>query len=187
MADSGERTEQPTQRRLERARREGQFPSSKEFISSVQFLAFLVLSVGFGGVWFFKVLSITRQLLSRAFSTELTPKVLVAMVYEFVLPMLTPLLLGGGLLLLIVMFAQMATTQFGLSPSKLVPDIQRLNFVSKIKNLPGQNLPPFLQALVLLPLIGMRVNNKEPKTRTQFRPRPGITRRLARCWSTAPS
>src|SRR5258708_39437234 len=107
MADSGQRTEQPTQRRLERARREGQFPSSKEFISSVQFLAFLTLAVGFGGVWFFKVLSITRQLLSRAFSTQLTPRVLVAFVYEFVLPMLTPPVLGGGLMLLILLFAQM--------------------------------------------------------------------------------
>jgi len=168
MAHSGQHTEQPTQRRLEKARREGQFPSSKEFLSSVQFLAFLTLAVGFGGAWFFKVLSITRQLLSRAFSTELTPKALVALVYEFVLPMLTPLLLGGGLLLLIVLFAQMSTTQIGLSPSKLAPDIKRLNFVSKVKNLPGQNLPPFLQALVLLPLIGLVVYYEVTENLDQF-------------------
>src|SRR5260370_25911942 len=100
MADSGQHTEQPTQRRLEKARREGQFPSSKEFISSVQFLAFMILTVGFGGAWFLKILNITRQLMSRAFATELTSKALVALVYEFVLPMLTPLLLCGGLQLL---------------------------------------------------------------------------------------
>ena len=175
MADSGQRTEQPTQRRLEKARTEGQFPASKEFISSVQFLAFLILAVGFGGAWFFKVLSVTHQLLARAFSTELTPKTLLALIYELVLPMLTPLLAGGGLLLLIVLFAQMVTTQFGISPSKLVPDVKRLNFFSRIKNLPGQNVPPFLQALVLLPLIGLVVYYEVTENLDQFLVLPWMT------------
>jgi flagellar biosynthetic protein FlhB len=161
MADSGQRTEQPTQRRLERARREGQFPASREFVSSVQFLGFLSLAAGCGGAWFFQALRITRQLLARAFSPEVTHEftrpTLLALIYEYILPLLTPLLLGGGCLLFLVLFAQMATTQFGLSPSKLAPDIQRLNFLSKIQNLPGQNLPIFFQALILLPLIGLVV------------------------------
>jgi flagellar biosynthesis protein FlhB len=37
-AEGGQRTEQPTQRRLIRARKEGDFPSSREFLASIQFL-----------------------------------------------------------------------------------------------------------------------------------------------------
>jgi flagellar biosynthetic protein FlhB len=157
MADSGQRTEQPTQRRLEKARREGQFPSSKEFVSAVQFLGFLILAAGFGGAWFLRILNFTRQLLARAFFTELTPAELVSLVRELILPTLTPLLLGGGALVLLVLFVQMASTRFGISLSKLAPDFQRLNFLSKIQNLPAQNLPSFFQALILLPLIGLVV------------------------------
>ena len=157
MSESGQRTEKPTQQRLDRARREGQFPASKEFVSAVQFLGVLTLIVSFGGVWFVRVLSITRQLLARAFSTDLTAQSLVFLVHEFFLPILTPLLLGGASLVLMVVFAQLLSTRFGLSPSKLVPDIKRLDFFSKFKNLPGQNLPPFFQAAALVPLIGLVV------------------------------
>jgi flagellar biosynthesis protein FlhB len=45
----------------------------------------------------------------------------------------------------------------GISPSKLAPDFKRLNFLKNITNLPGRNLPMFLQALALLPLVGMVV------------------------------
>jgi flagellar biosynthetic protein FlhB len=40
----------------------------------------------------------------------------------------------------------------GLTLKKLAPDIKRINPVSKLQNLPRQNIPQFLQALVLLPL-----------------------------------
>ena len=41
--DSHSKTEQPTGKRLEKARTEGNFPVSKEFVASLQFLIFVVL------------------------------------------------------------------------------------------------------------------------------------------------
>lgn len=170
MADSGQRTEQPTQRRLEKARRDGQFPASKEFISAVQFLGFLMLAAALGGSWFAQMRMLLRQLLTRAFSLgytphdarrlappldpQLSPGELMAIVHHLVLPMLLPLLAGGAALVLLVLLAQLGSTGLGVSLSKLAPDFKRLDFLSRIGNLPGQNLPPFLQALILLPLIG---------------------------------
>jgi flagellar biosynthesis protein FlhB len=157
MPGGGQRTEQPTQQRLEKARREGQFPSSNEFVSAVQFLGFLVLSTSLGGAWFLAILTHSRRLLMRAFNTELTPAALLALVAELILPGLTPLLLGGAALVMLVLLAQMTSTRFGVSLAKLAPDITRLNFFSRIKNLPSQNLPPFFQAVALLPLISLVV------------------------------
>jgi flagellar biosynthetic protein FlhB len=168
MADSGQRTEQPTQRRRERARREGQFPSSREFISAVQFLGFMALAVGFSGLWLFRVMRLTRVLLARAFSTELTSTALIALVHQVILPELTPLILGGVLLVVLVLFMQLATTGFGISAAKLAPDFKRFNIVSRLQNLPGQNLPIFFQALILLPVVGLAVYYEVTENLDQF-------------------
>ena len=48
MADQSGKTEQPTQRRLKKAREEGQFPAAREFVAALQFLVFLCL-LGAGG------------------------------------------------------------------------------------------------------------------------------------------
>src|SRR5207248_8993439 len=45
-------------------------------------------------------------------------------------------------------------TRMGVSFAKLAPDWKRLSFGRKLTSLPGQNLPAFLQAVLLLPLVG---------------------------------
>ena len=41
MADKDQKTEQPTQRRLKKAREEGKFPTARVFVGALQFLAFV--------------------------------------------------------------------------------------------------------------------------------------------------
>jgi flagellar biosynthesis protein FlhB len=157
MADNGQRTEQPTQRRVDRARREGHFPASKEFVSSVQLLGFVAITVSLGGAWFGKTAQFVRTMLSRAPSIELTPGWFVQFSRGAVLSEILPLLLGGLALIFLVLFAQFATTRFGVSAAKLAPDFKRLSPLSRLKNLPAQNLPVLLQELILLPVIGYAV------------------------------
>ncbi|HEV2201282.1 MAG TPA: EscU/YscU/HrcU family type III secretion system export apparatus switch protein [Bryobacteraceae bacterium] len=170
MAD--QRTEKPTQRRIDRARREGNFPSSREFVSAAQFLAFVALATGFSSVWFFGLVRLTRGLLreavhagafhaeaihTEAFGGDLTAEALVALVHRMVLPALVPLIAGGAALAAAAVGVQLVSTRFGLAPAKLIPDGKRLSVINKIKNLPAQNLPIFLQALVLLPVVALVV------------------------------
>ncbi len=157
MADTGQRTEKPTLRRVERARREGNFPSSREFLSAVQFAAFVALVTAFGGAWLMRTARLMRALFARAFSGDLDATGLAALVRSVIVPALVPLLLAGGALVLLAIFTQLATTRMGISAAKLAPDYRRLNFFSRIKNLPAQNLPVFLQALLLLPVVGLVV------------------------------
>jgi flagellar biosynthetic protein FlhB len=51
----------------------------------------------------------------------------------------------------------LAITRFGFSGKNVMPQFGRLNFFNKIREVPRQNLPMFLQALVLLPVFGMAV------------------------------
>lgn len=50
MSDKSQKTEKPTARRQEKARKEGQFPTAKDFVSAVQFLAFVAMLAWWGVV-----------------------------------------------------------------------------------------------------------------------------------------
>ena len=51
MADKDQKTEQPTQRRMNKAREEGNFPTARVFVSALQFLAFVALLHSWGPAW----------------------------------------------------------------------------------------------------------------------------------------
>src|ERR1041385_9064421 len=138
MADSGQRTEKPTQRRIDKARREGNFPSSREFVSSVQFLGFVTIAAAFGGSFVVRTARVIRYLLASAFTTDLTVAGLTSIVRNVIVPALAPLLFAGAALVLLVLFAQLATTKLGIAGKKLAPDIKRLDPLKKLKSLPGQ-------------------------------------------------
>src|SRR5208283_2846583 len=108
MADSGQKTEKATQRRLEKARKEGNFPASREFISSVQFLGFVTLLVTFGSAWLIRTMHLTRILLARAFTGDLTAASLVSVVRQLIAPAFVPLMMGGATLVVLVVALQLA-------------------------------------------------------------------------------
>lgn len=160
MAD--EQTEKPTQRRLDKARSEGNLPSSREFVSATQFIAFVALATGFSATWFFALMGLTRGLLRYAFigggrTRDVTVSALVLLTRDVILPALAPLFFVGAALVVIVVGVQLASTRFGFAPAKLIPDFKRLSIGNKIKNLPAQNIPVLLQALVILPLVAFVV------------------------------
>lgn len=156
MADN-QHTEKPTQRRVDRARREGNFPASREFISSVQFLGFVAIAVTFTGAFLVRIARLMRELLARAFTTEITKTALVSLSRNLIAPVFEPLIFAGLALLILVAGVQLGTTKMGISVAKLAPDFNRLNFLKRFSSVPAQNVPMFLQALVLLPLVGLVV------------------------------
>jgi flagellar biosynthetic protein FlhB len=98
-----------------------------------------------------------RLLLEAAFHLEVSPPNLAAFAWSVLVPHFAPLLLAGGAMFAALVSAQLGVTRLGLSPSKLAPDLKRLNPMSKFAGLVGQNVPMFVQALVILPLAGMVV------------------------------
>jgi flagellar biosynthesis protein FlhB len=69
MADS-QKTEQPTQRRLKKAREEGNFVSSRQFMAGTQFLAFVTLLRLFGQPWLVSLRAIMASTFQLASSRE---------------------------------------------------------------------------------------------------------------------
>jgi flagellar biosynthetic protein FlhB len=148
-------SEQPTQRRLDKAREEGNFPASREFINAAHFAGAVVLVTMFSSGFLMQFLALMRRLLSLAFSASINQQQVVAWSRHLIAPNLLPLIFGGVTLTVAVVAIQLGSTKLGVSFKKLAPDIKRLNPLSKLTGLPGQNLPIFVQALLLLPLVGL--------------------------------
>ncbi len=156
MADE-QRTEKPTKRRVDRARREGNFPASREFISSVQFLGFVTLATAFSGSLMLRVARVMRDVFARVFTIDLTPTAVVVLMRDEIFPLLAPVIAAGAALIVLVIAAQLATTRMGISLNKLAPDFNRLNVIKRFSSIPAQNIPLFFQALLLLPVVGLVV------------------------------
>jgi flagellar biosynthetic protein FlhB len=157
MSQKDQRTEQPTQRRLEKARKEGQFPVSREFVSSVQFTIFVALVVAYAPGWFDQAKAVLAHITAYAFQPNLSLQTWIALLYGLATPVAQPLLMLGAALAISSLMVQLGTTRFGFATSRLALDLQRLDPFKRIAQLPQQNIPQLAQALILLPLFSLAV------------------------------
>ena len=100
MADKSQRTEQPTPHRIDKARREGQFASSKELLGALQFLAFVFLLARFGPAWLERTLRSTQVLFGKAFRSGLGTSELAGLCRQALAESLVPLLVVGAVMVL---------------------------------------------------------------------------------------
>ena len=157
MADNGQKTEKPTKRKLDKARREGQFPASRELLAALQFLTFVVLAAAGARGFLERAREVMRYFLAAAFRLQLTPHAVSALYVQSVGHLFRPLVEMGVCLTGIALAAQLGSTRLGVSLKKLAPDPKRLNPLQKIKSVPQQNVSSFLQALLFLPLMALAV------------------------------
>jgi len=154
MTNHGEKSEKPTQRRLVKARREGQFASSKDFVGGLQFTAFVILLAEVGPRMFTNFKQATRALLSQAFRPDLGPSTLREIVHQALANTLFPLAASGGILVLSALALQLASTGFSLSFQKLVPKAVNFSVISKLKQAPQRGMASAIQAIALLLVFG---------------------------------
>ena len=153
MADHSGKTEQPTQRRVEKARQEGQFVSAREFVAALQFLVFLGLLGAGGASWFAQFRETTRNLLSSAFTQDLTAQQCRRLAWQVFQSNILPLILGGLGIVAATLALRLGTTRFGFSLKKLTPDFKRLNPLARLRELPRQNFSSLVEASILLPVL----------------------------------
>jgi len=152
MADKGQKTEQPTQRRLQKAREEGNFPTARVFISAAQFLVFVAMIRSWGSTWVSGTHRTMALLLEHALQPSLSAGYLLHLGVELIRETFGPLAILGAVLMLVTLAAQLLVTRMGISLKKLSPDPKRLNPLAKFRDLPKQNLPALAQASIMLPV-----------------------------------
>jgi flagellar biosynthetic protein FlhB len=152
MANSSQ-TEKPTPQRLKKAREKGEFPAAREFVSALQFFAFVTLAGAYFGMWLSGLQSAVRMGLRDAFAATLTAADLVIAMKRMAGAALLPLAEFGAALMALTFLVQMGATNMGFSLARLSPKFERLNPANKLRELPGNNAVNFLQAAIMIPLM----------------------------------
>jgi len=155
MADKDQRTEQPTQHRLKKAREEGRFPTARVFVSALQFLAFVAMLRVFGLPWILSLRNVISEILRHATSASMPPADIIYFGLRLLRHLLTPLLSLGGVMIGITIGVQLIVTRMGISLKSLTPSGQRLNPMNRLRQLPKQNLSALLQAVVMIPVFAI--------------------------------
>ena len=154
MPDQSQKTEQPTHHRLIKARREGQFPVSKDLISAVQLALGLTLVMSGGRSLGQAMVEMTNALFNQAFSpAELTIHELTRLCSIILQRPLLMVTEAGFVLFGVTLFAQLASTGFGLAGKQPVPNISRLQVGSRLSKMPADNMTSTVRAALLLPVI----------------------------------
>jgi flagellar biosynthesis protein FlhB len=154
VSDKGQKTEQPTQQRRQKSRREGRFASSRELISALQFVSVLMIAQSSGESLSQDVTSLWANLFRQAFSpATLTSNQFVKLIRLFVGPFFYHFFLLITFVVAAVLIVQLASTGFGLASKQLMPDWKRLDFRSKLSQMPKENVGNTVRALVLLAFI----------------------------------
>lgn len=152
MAD--QKTEQPTQSRLQKTKKEGRFPVSRDFIAALQLAAVFLIFLSYAKDLWHGSLVFTSFLFRQAFSSNtLTAERLVQIYNRLIFPEMLNLLRAGGVIIVLVLLIQLGSNGFGLAAKQLAPDIKRLNFFSRAKQLPMENLTSTVRAALLIPAI----------------------------------
>src|SRR5579862_9241085 len=157
MNPSGEKTEQATPRRLIKARKEGQFAASHDFVSGLQFTVFVILIAQSGPSLLATLKEVTRGLFIEAFRGDLEPATMIGILHEALSRSLTPLLYTSGILLVTAFAFQLASTGFSFSLSRMTPKTSNFNVLSKLQSLPQKGLVSAIQAILLVAMFGVTI------------------------------
>lgn len=157
MANYGDKSEKPTQRKLIKARREGQFASSKDFVGGLQFTAFVILLIQVGPRFFANFQEATRATLNQAFRSDLTPAALLEVVRQSFAHTLFPLAAVSSILVFSALACQLASTRFSFSLQKLAPKATNFNLLSKLKEAPRRGFASAVQAIAMLLVFGVLI------------------------------
>ena len=153
MADNSQKTERASPRRLQKARTEGDFPAVREFVSAVQFLAFILLASAYFPAWLNNLRAAFQMGLRQAFSATLTPTDLMTIFNRLSASVLKPLAYVGLALLAVTILIQLASANLSFSLARLAPKFDRINPITRLKDMPSRNLGQLFQALVMIPVM----------------------------------
>lgn len=149
MADAN-KTEKPTGKRLEKARREGQFPASREIVTAGQFLVFVTIAGACFPGWMASMKAMVRESLEAAFRGQLDVERLPGIASSMMQGAFVPLALLAGASVATTLAVQLAVTRLGFSFKKFQPDFSRMLPLKKIQQMVSQGPSALLQAAVML-------------------------------------
>jgi len=158
MAESetgGERTEEPSQRRLQEARERGQIPRSRELTNFATMIGGSAALVAIGGTVAAHLSQLMRRSLSIDAKSLRTTDSMTASLGDAGITAVTAILPVFGTLVCMVLLASVVLGGWNFSSKALTPDFSRLSPLSGIKRLFGfHGVSELLKALLKCIVVG---------------------------------
>jgi flagellar biosynthetic protein FlhB len=148
MAD--DKQEKPTPERLRKAREKGQFLTSHGILSAVQFVVFVAVIGSLLPKWLTGLQHAMSRILKQAMDAEIGSAEWPTLIGGLLLETLLPLIVLGGILFIATVAIHLGMTRLGFSLTRLTPQFDRLNPLSRLKSLPAQNLKAVFEAALLI-------------------------------------
>ena len=155
MPDTSQKTEKPTQKRLEKARKEGQFATSRDFVGALQFLAAVVILGNWAPAWFNDLRQVLRLEILCAFKQDLSIPAITEIGWTAGKYVFVPVFTAGAMLVTVTLGVQLCLTRFGFSMRRLTPKWSRMSPLGRLKELPKNNLFATVQTVVTIALCGL--------------------------------
>ncbi|HTV97386.1 MAG TPA: flagellar biosynthesis protein FlhB [Steroidobacteraceae bacterium] len=133
----GERTEEPSQRRLQEARERGQVPRSRELTSFATMIAGSAALVATGSTFAGRMSELMRRSMAIDPGSLADPRSMLSSLGQAAMLGLAALLPIFGALIVLVVLAAIALGGWNFSPAALVPDFTRLSPLEGVKRLFG--------------------------------------------------
>jgi flagellar biosynthesis protein FlhB len=133
----GERTEEPSQKRLQDARERGQVPRSRELTNFATMIGGSAMLVAIGGALAARLSQMMHHALVIDPQRLLDPESMLTSLGEACMSALTILLPMFGALIGLVLLASVALGGWNFSPQALAPDFMRLSPLAGMKRLFG--------------------------------------------------
>jgi flagellar biosynthetic protein FlhB len=140
---------------MEKARKEGNFPLSPEFLSASYFGVCVTLLIVYSHRWTEALFEVMRRGLAESIEWDGSVPSLLGIARQWLLALGTPLLTAGLSAAILALFLQLVQTRFGIATAKLKPDWGRLNPAQKAKSVLQRGGTQFVYAMFLLPIMGL--------------------------------
>jgi flagellar biosynthesis protein FlhB len=134
----GERTEEPSQRRLDEARKRGQVPRSRELTNFATMIGGSAVLMASGSALATRLSQVMRRGLSIDPQSLFDPDTMLSALGEACVSAVTVLLPLFGTVIGLVLLASVVLGGFNFSTEALVPDFTRLSPLAGVKRLFGQ-------------------------------------------------
>jgi flagellar biosynthetic protein FlhB len=152
---AGEKTEKPSPRRLQKAREQGRFLTSRELVAAVQFAAAAYLLTRRSPEWFFSFRQSWARRAEGAFGwagRDFSLNEAGLLWRDILWTDLAPIWAASLLLVFVALAAQTLVAGFGFATANLAPNFARLNPAGRLKELPAQGLRQAALSVLLLVL-----------------------------------
>jgi len=152
----GEKTEDPSQRRLEQARERGQLPRSRELTNFATMIGGSAALVAVGGTLIGRLSNIMRTSLTVDPQLLASPQSMTAAFGQAIVGGLTALLPIFGTLIGLVLLAAVVLGGWNFSPAAMTPDFSRMSPLSGLQRLFGlHGVTELAKALLKCVVIGV--------------------------------